>query len=317
MGGEVDLTAARAWQGRSVLVTGASGFVGRAFTAQAVEAGACATGISRSLANRERVSRAIDLRDRDELAALVAEIRPEAVVHLAAAGLTAGAGSKGALFETNVMGLDNLLSACRDLQIAPSVVVVGSGFEYLSRDRPLREDDLTLPSVNDYGAAKAAATSIAASYRGDLPITVLRPFNIYGPGEAANRLGPSLMNAALAGTLVPLTPGEQTRDFLHVADFCRSIWMALSAQDARPGFSLFNVGTGIPISVKSYVKVMSCVLAKHGLVLDAEMGALPYRAREPMVYVPDTESIAANLGFRAEIGLEAGLDSLCDYALAR
>ena len=189
-----------------------------------------------------------------------------------------------------------LLSACVALPNKPSVVLVGTGFEYTTLDRPLTEDDLIIPSAGAYGATKAAAAAAAGAFAQQLPITLLRPFQLYGRGEPSQRLGPYIIARARNGEPIDVTPAEQLRDFLHIDDFGRSVWLAASAQ-SDPGFRVYNVGTGRAVSLRSYIEILMAALAIRGVRADVRFGARPYRAGEPF-YVTEIGRISASLGWR-------------------
>jgi nucleoside-diphosphate-sugar epimerase len=167
-----------------------------------------------------------------------------------------------------------------------------------------------VPSSSHYGAAKAAAACAAGAFADRLPLTLLRPFHIYGAGEAARRLGPFLIAKARAGEPVELTACVQLRDFLHVDDCAAMIWAALAACGEGPGLEVMNLGSGQPIALRKFVDAVVAELVRHGVKADCRIGALPYRAAEPMVSLPDlTRWNAAGLR-AARISLEAGVADL-------
>lgn len=297
------------WRGKKVLVTGATGFIGRRFVAGSRAAGVHVQAVSGP--PEGRADHAVELTDEEAVRSLLAGVVPDAVVHLAASGVSPSSG-RSRMVNTNVMGLQNLLLACTSLDVAPSVVVVGSGFEYAPQNRPISETDPILPAVNAYGAAKAAGSIVAASFRDELPIALLRPFNVYGPGESPSRIGPAIIAAAGVEERVLLTEGEQLRDFLHVDDFSHAIWRSLPPAGSAPGLSVYNVGSGQPRTVRSFAETLGAALAARGRAPILAFGALPYRAGEPMVYVPDVSRIEEELGFQASISLESGLNAWLD-----
>jgi nucleoside-diphosphate-sugar epimerase len=303
------------WRGRSVLLTGATGFVGSHILKQALAAGVHVHTLGRrSPANAVR-NHIADITDRDAVSAAVTASQPEAVIHLAAAGVMPGSCDYATMLRVNVGGVESLLSACAALPNKPSIILIGTGFEYAMKDRPLTEDDPITPSASDYGATKAAAATAAEAFSKQLPITLLRPFQIYGPGEASQRIGPYVIARARTGAPIDVTPGEQLRDFLHVDDLARSVWMAASAQ-REPGFRIYNVGNGEAVTLRYYIEALIEALMVHGVIANVKFGARPYRVGEPLVYVADTSRINASLGWRPLIPLADGAKEMVDWGMA-
>jgi nucleoside-diphosphate-sugar epimerase len=221
------------------------------------------------------------------------------------------------MLSVTVIGTEALYRACASLNERPAVVHVGSGFEYAPSDRPVSESWPIVPSGSAYGAVKAAASAVAGAYVCTLGIAILRPFHIYGAGEAPGRLGPHIISKALSGEQIELTGGEQQRDFLHVADCAACLWTGLSLASGEPGLKVHNLGTGAGTTLRHYAKALASELAGRGLRADLDFGRLPYRANEPMVSLPDTSSWQVATGWRPGVSLAAGIADMVDRELAR
>ena len=225
-----DLAGARA------LVTGASGFIGasltRALLAVDVEVHALVRSGGVDAVPAEAVVYRADLRDPDALARAVASARPEVVFHLAAGpGHPADAAGRAAMIQDTVVGTANLLDALRPL--GPRLVHVGGALEYGHSRSPLKESDALAP-VTFRGAAKGAATLLALehAYATGAPVTVLRPFAVYGPWERPPRFVPAIVTAALRGEPIPVTAGGAGRDYVFVGDVVDACLLA--AVSPRP-----------------------------------------------------------------------------------
>jgi nucleoside-diphosphate-sugar epimerase len=311
----LDGDAARPYAGQRVLLTGASGFLGSHVARQALTAGVDLHTLGRSAGSDGALHHQADLTDREAVARVVDAARPQAVIHCAAPGVAYGSMALADMLAVAVGGTEALLDACAALAQPPRVVALGSGFEYAPSDQPVGEDWPIVPSASQYGTAKAAATCVAGGFADRLAITLLRPFHIYGAGEAARRLGPFLIAQARKGELVELTQCEQSRDFLHVDDCAGMLWAALAAQDLAPGLDVLNLGSGQPIALKTFVDLVTAELARHGVTAECRIGALPYRANEPMVSLPDLARWQA-MGLRsARVSLEAGVADLVSAEL--
>lgn len=309
---------ALALRGARVLLTGSSGFVGSHLVRQALGAGLDLHLLARRPTDQPGAAvHLADLRDRAAVHAVVQAVQPDVVLNLASPGVAFGTADYQEMVTTLALGAEALLSACAELPRAPHVVHVGTGFEYADSDRPLREDDPIIPSATRYGAAKTAASAVVGGFRGMLPITVLRPFNIYGAGDTAPRLAQFIVAGAQRGEPVKVSPCEQVRDFLHIDDFGRLAWLAAQRLPKSEELLICNVGSGQPQPLRAYVEALTAALQAHGLKVDLQLGALPYRAGEPMLAVPDLTRLHATFDWQADIALADGAADYVEWELAR
>jgi nucleoside-diphosphate-sugar epimerase len=169
----------------TVLLTGASGFIGRRLREALLDRGADVVALRRAGSPEARRGRSalVDYTDRDALRRLVEKEKPTLCLHVAGA-------TKGVTYadfqEANVMPTRNLLHAFRDAH--PGVgrfVLVSSLASYgpSTRDRPHREDDPRRP-IEFYGQSKLEAEEVVEAEGGTVPWTILRPGGVYGPGDA-------------------------------------------------------------------------------------------------------------------------------------
>jgi len=316
----LSLDAAAQFSGQRVLLTGASGFLGKHLARQAVAAGVELHELGRNAGVSDGHFHHADLTDAAAVTRIVTAVRPDAIIHCAAPGVSYGAMDFAAMLAVAVGGTQALYAACAGLPQAPPVVHVGSGFEYAASAVPVNEDAPIIPSASLYGAAKAASSAVAGGYAASLRIMLLRPFHIYGAGEAARRLGPLLIAQARAGERVELTAGEQSRDFLHVDDAARCIWTGLAKAAATadgPGLTVLNCGSGTAITLRHFIEQLAMAMRRAGAAHDLAFGALPYRAHEPMVSLPDVTRLFATLDWLPRVSLEQGIADLVQWELAR
>ncbi len=230
----------------------------------------------------------------------------DTIIHLAAAGVVEKVDGVSELVSTNVDGTMAVLLAAQ--RFGARLIYCGSCFEYGS-GAAWSEDALPAPT-SEYGASKAAGWLIAQAFahRTGLEVVSLRPFTMYGPMEPPGRLVPSVVRHALAGRPIDLTPGDQVRDFVYVADVADA-FIAASTTDAAVG-GTFNVCSGSAVTVRD---VVQRILRSTGSTAPARFGALSYRPSERRVLSGDTSRAERILGWRARVSLDEGLARTIDW----
>lgn len=296
--------------GTRVAVTGAAGFVGAAVARRLVADGHDVVCVVRPGSDAPRLA-GLDVErleadlEAPDAPALVGAARPDACVHAAAAGAVTPDHDLARVVRVNAL-LPPLLAEALAAAGCRRFVGLGSSSEYGPRDGPMRETDAAAPD-DGYGAAKLAGGILArrvASLLG-LEAAWLRLFSVYGPGEDPRRLIPALVGAALAGTPLDLSPGDQVRDFVFVDDVAEAVAVTL----ARPRLDaeVVNVATGVQTSVRDAAAVVARLTGADPALF--RFGALPYRNRsaERFSWRADTAHAERVLDWRAQHDLEAGL----------
>jgi nucleoside-diphosphate-sugar epimerase len=289
--------------GLRVAVTGAGGFVGAAVTRRLAALDHETVAIVRSAAPRldgvdVDVVR-LDL-ESEGAAGRVADLGADVCIHAAAAGAVTASRDVELLLRANALvpwRLANALAAT-----GTRLVSLGSSSEYGPSEGPMSERQAAAPD-DPYGASKlAGAALIRAS---SVEAVHLRLFSVYGPGEDPARLIPSLVEAALAGRTLELSPGEQVRDFVHVEDVVDAIVAAAFAPSLPE--PVLNVGTGVQTTVRDAAAAVARAAGVDGSCF--RFGAKPYRdaARERLSWRADTALVEQTLGWRASRTLEQGL----------
>ena len=297
--------------GKRVLVTGATGFIGRHLTRHLAQDGAevWTTGLPNEQPPPGTTRHlSLDVRDTNAVGAVVAEAAPQVVFHLAAAGVTDPGVGPALALAVNGGGTVHLLEALRGRDVR-RVVLAGTCYEYGASQRASESANQRLSvegldPFNAYAASKVAAWAFGRMYwraYGTAIVTV-RPFQVYGPGQPTRTLVPAAIRAALAGEDFPMTPGEQRRDFIYVEDVVEGMLAAAQAPGTE-GQSL-DLGTGQAHTVRQVVERVWAMTGARGHILP---GALPYRTSEVMRLVADAERTAHLTGWRARVGLGEGL----------
>ena len=299
--------------GKSLIVTGGTGFLGSAFVRYAIDAGADVQVVARSTADHWRLSA---YRDRyrvltttiEGLAELSVDIAKDTIlVHFAAAGVNQTDDDIVRMVDTNIVGTLSTLAFAKQ-NGARRFVLVGSSGEYgpgvhLSEDAALR------PTA-EYGATRASATMLARAYgkRRDIEVTVVRPFAVFGPFEAPYRLIPYAILSALRGVPIKISSGQQTRDYVYVDDVSAGIASACVIKEA--GGEIFNLCTGIETSVRDAASLVAMLVDKR---VEVDCGVIPQIPGEMWQTSGDPSRAHKVLGWSPRVELTTGLEETINW----
>lgn len=241
------------------LVTGAAGFTGRYVAHALAERGHEVHGLVHmhepELADIVRAHEA-DLTDQDALKKVVAEVRPDHVVHLAAIAFVAH-GDIEQMYRTNVVGTRQLLDALAESPATPSSVLIASSANIYGNAREgVLDESVPAAPANDYGVSKVATEYVAQLYASRLPITVLRPFNYTGRGQSIDFLLPKIVAHARArAPVIELGNLDVARDFSDVRTVAAA-YAKLLTEPAAVG-ETFNICSGRAVSLREVVEMVS------------------------------------------------------------
>jgi len=278
------------YRSQRVLVLGASGFIGRWVARALTSAGATLVLVDRDAKRAEAICNAYEIRGEflaADLAApgtmdqLLSHARPDITFNLAGYGVDS-AERNAALAEA----LNTILvsEVARAVVAQPAtdwrgqrLVHVGSAAEYGNVDGPVNESSPENPH-SEYGRTKLAGTCVLASAikASGLRAICARLFTVYGPGEHPGRLLPSLLDAARTKKMMPLTAGEQRRDFVYVGEVAEALLRLGCVEGPAP--AIVHVATGTLSSVRAFAECASELLRMEPGQL--QFGALPYRGDE-------------------------------------
>lgn len=294
--------------GATVIVTGGTGFLGTHVTRELEAADARVVPIGH---------KRFDLRRRDQIDTMLAEIHPDAVIHLAAVvgGIGANQASPGRFFYENaIMGIE-LFEACRVAGVA-KVVAAGTVCAYPKfAPVPFREEDLWngYPEETNapYGLAKKMLLVQAQAYRDEYGTNtiVLFPVNLYGPGDnfdvESGHVIPGMIHKFVEAqknghaSVVLWGNGSATREFLYVGDAARAFRLALEAyDDPEP----VNLGSGEEISIRDLAEKVRQAVGFEGSI-EWDTSRPNGQPRRKL----DTSRAQARFGFQSEVSFDDGL----------
>jgi nucleoside-diphosphate-sugar epimerase len=294
-----------------VLVTGASGFVGRVLCRRLAESGTDVVAVDR----RPHPGIAeTDLRDRVKVCALIEQSRPDAVVHAGAiSGGMLARDDPTLMFDVNVGGTLNVVEAMRRCGVR-SLVHLSSIAVYRPRsDRSPVYEDAALGADDTYGASKVAAEQIVASYarRDEMSAWMLRVSSILGAERTTPYLISEAIDAGLSGKFIEVTD-ERTnmRQFIDVDDVVEAICLALdrSARGAQP----VNIAGGTYVSELAIAELIRQELPALNIRVVDSKSELGDGDFGPL----DIHAAADLLGFAPKAALDSRVRSLA-WAAAR
>ncbi len=296
--------------GARVLVTGATGFIGRRLVDRLLRAGAEVHAIDLMPAGVVDVQEHVcDLKDAGATRAAVEASDPNIVFHLAAfkeRSATPDAFARAVL--DNITGtLDLIVPLCGRPSLR-SVVSVGTVEEYAGDVPPYSETMREAP-VSAYSFSKTAMVHLVQTFHRAhaLPAVIVRPTVAYGPGQATDMFIPALIASLLRGERFHMTAGEQTRDFIYVDDVVEALIAAATTRDAVG--AVFNIGSGESVTVREVAEHAETLTGGTGLL---GFGDVPYRVGESMAYSVDTDAARRMLGWAAAVSLDEGLRRTVD-----
>ncbi len=189
------------------------------------------------------------------------------------------------------------------------VVMAGNALEYGSTSGRLKETDSPAPPLSPDGWGKHAACTMAQAWceRTRIPVLWLRPFVVYGPGQQGDMLIPYALRQAGIGQPAKFSDGSQVRDFIHVADVADAFLQASLCE--AEGFKAINLGTGEGTTVAEVVGFMQEMIQPRP---DFQLGAIDRRQGEPAEQVADIETARSLLSWQPRIRWQSGLRRLVE-----
>ncbi|ALN94046.1 NAD-dependent epimerase/dehydratase family protein [Lysobacter gummosus] len=311
----------------TILVTGAAGFIGanvcRALRAQ----GRAIVGLDNyndyydPQIKRDRVAalcadvdiRALDLGDRDGLAALFDEFAFEQVVHLAAqAGVRYSLTNPHAYVDSNLVGFVNLLELCRHRGVQHLAYASSSSVYGDSATPPFSEDQRIDQPRSLYAATKAANELMAHTYAHlyGLRATGLRFFTVYGPWGRPDMAPLLFSRAVLAGRPIDVfNHGKMRRDFTYIDDIVAGVIGALDHPPASdPPHRVFNLGNHTPVELERFIQVIADAAGRP-----AQKVYKPMQPGDMVETMADTSRAQAAFGFEPATTIEVGLPRVVEW----
>ena len=302
---------------KRTLISGASGFVGSNLVRRLLRDGHEVHLLLRpgyrswrlDLIRQDVRLHVVSLDDAHGLAAVLKEIRPDWVFHLAAYGAYSWQNDLHTMVQTNLIGTMNLVQACL-LVGFECLVNTGSSSEYGLKPYAPSEREWLDPNSH-YAVTKASATLFCRFTAQDrrVRIPTLRLYSVYGPFEEPARLIPQLIVNGLKRRLPPLVQRTVVRDYVYVDDVTEAYLLAASHTTENPG-PVYNVGSGRQTTIEELVGMARQIL---GIETIPQWGSMADRSWDTDCWVADSSQIRSCLGWEPRFTLEEGFRAMLEW----
>jgi nucleoside-diphosphate-sugar epimerase len=282
---------AREGEGKRALVTGLHGFTGNYLARELTAAGYRVFGTVMQGEQAGPDIFTVDLCDRLAVAAMVEQVQPDVVAHLAGIAFVAHVNAEQ-IYDVNVVGTRNLLEALAGARQQPSCVLLASSANIYGNAKVTVIDESVTPApANDYAVSKLAMEYMARLWMDKLPIIIARPFNYTGIGQSENFLLPKIVSHfRRQAPCIELGNLAIARDFSDVRMVAQSYRRLLAA---RPAGEAFNVCSGQSHSLGSLIDMVSRLA---GYRIEVQVNPALVRANDVLTLVGSNAKLQGVIG---------------------
>ena len=329
-----------------ILVTGSAGFIGSHVAHRLLDRGDAVVGLDNlnpyydPTLKQARLARlearegyrhsAIDLADREAMATLFTEAKPDRVIHLAAqAGVRYSLEQPAAYIDANLVGFGNILEGCRAVRAQHLVFASTSSVYGANGKLPFSVHDSATHPITLYAATKLANEAMAHSYAHlfDIPSTGFRFFTVYGPWGRPDMALFKFTKAILEGRPIDVFgQGEMQRDFTYVDDIVSGVvaaldrpaqidpnWDAMAPDPATSGVApwrMLNLGNSQRVELMRYIEVLEEKLGRKAM-----LNLLPMQPGDVARTEADVTDTKAALDYAPSTPIEVGVSNFVDWYL--
>ncbi len=311
--------------GKKTLVTGAAGFIGSHLVESLVEAGHSVRAMVRyngrdDRGHLDRLPKSVmdhvevhrgDLKDPEAVRKAVKD--QQWVLHLGALiAIPYSYQNPLDVVQTNVLGTTHILDACLDSNTLERAVLTSTSEVYGTAQFVPIDESHPLVGQSPYAATKIASDALGLSYYRSfqLPVTVLRPFNTFGPRQSARAIIPSIISQVLVSPKIRLGSLDPRRDLTYVKDTA-SAFIAMAGCDAALGRTV-NVGRGEDLTIGELVERIGSLM---GVQIEVETEAQRVRPLKSEVgrLLAGTKLAQELFGWKSAYTLDQGLEATIEY----
>ncbi|MHB9161691.1 MAG: NAD-dependent epimerase/dehydratase family protein [Nitrosotalea sp.] len=281
----------------NILITGASGFIGSHVATRLEKDGYKVVPLAHKILQKPKA-----------LKKIVDTLQPQYIFHFSAFGNHSMQTDETKIITANINGTFNLLEATKDIPYI-AFINIGTSSEYGKKMEAMKETD-TLNTDTFYGSSKVASTYMARAFaiQYNKPIITVRPFSVYGQGEADHRFIPKMIKSILSGERFTITEGWH--DWIYIDNLVDGIMHLLGAQ-RELGLvfkgQVYNIGTGIETSnMAIYNQIIELADRNINIVY------APVKPQDSVTWKADITKMK-DLGWKPTISLEEGLKKCWEY----
>lgn len=326
---------------KTILVTGAAGFIGSFLSKKLMELYPdaniigldCITDYYDVALKEERLKMLSDMKgkfefikgdiaDKKFIDDIFAKYKPSLVVNLAAqAGVRYSITNPESYIHSNIIGFYNILEACRANPVEHLVYASSSSVYGSNKKVPYSTDDKVDNPVSLYAATKKSNELFAHAYSKlyKIPSTGLRFFTVYGPMGRPDMAYFKFTNKLVKGEPIQIyNNGDMYRDFTYVDDIVSGIINVMKkspdeTEDGAP-YKVYNIGNNQPESLMRFVEILENCLIREGIISEpGKKELLPMQAGDVYQTYADVSELQKDFGFKPSTTLETGLSEFAKW----
>ena len=335
--------------GKTVLVTGAAGFIGANLVKRLMEDVPSAKIIGIDSMNDYYDIRLKEYRleelsmnsrfefikgniaDKELIVSVFEKYHPSVVVNLAAqAGVRYSITNPDAYIESNLIGFFNILEACRNYPVEHLVYASSSSVYGSNKKVPYSTEDKVDNPVSLYAATKKSNELMAHAYSKlyNIPSTGLRFFTVYGPAGRPDMAYFGFTNKLVKGDIIKIFNfGNCRRDFTYVDDIVEGVVRVMQGAPEKkdgedglpiPPYAVYNIGNNQPENLLDFVQILSEELVRAGVLpenydFEAHKELVPMQPGDVPVTYADTDALERDYGFKPSTSLRQGLRKFAEW----
>jgi len=302
---------------KTVLLTGATGFLGSHIAEKLLKNGNKVIALKRSTSNLWRCNAFIDkiqwldYDNLNEIESVIINLRPEILIHAAWNGVSAVDRDNLSKQDRNVSFLDSLFEIIKKTNIS-KIISLGSQAEYGNFEGSI-DENFELNPKTAYGSSKVKVLALLKSFaeQNNIEWYWIRLFSIFGPREGGDWLIPVTINNLVEQKEMMLTSCEQKYDYLFVKDFVSGIYKVVNCASDFSG--VYNLSSNNSIKIKDLLLNIEIRLTPNKNLL--LFGKLPYRANQVMNMLGNSNLFYKTFNFKPVYSINDGLNETIDYYL--
>ena len=272
-----------------------------------------------------------NLADKELITSIFQQYHPEIVVNLGAqAGVRYSITNPDAYMESNVIGFYNILEACRHYPVEHLVYASSSSVYGSNKKVPYSTEDKVDNPVSLYAATKKSNELMAHAYSKlyNIPSTGLRFFTVYGPAGRPDMAYFGFTDKLLKGQTIQIfNYGNCKRDFTYIDDIVEGVIRVMQKPPEKkngedglpiPPYAIYNIGNNNPENLLDFVQILSEELVRAGVLpadfdFEAHKELVPMQPGDVPVTYADTSALEQDFGFKPQTSLREGLRKFAQW----